>query len=111
MLLAVLVLALAVAGMHHVTHAGAHSGGHTVAVAVENDHEAPEPTTLHDFLHLCLAVLGAGLFLLATAVLRLRRTATRAPGAPRRTRALGGRDGPAPLSGRQLLASTCVLRL
>ncbi|MGC7098213.1 hypothetical protein ACPZ19_26375 [Amycolatopsis lurida] len=120
MLLAVFVLALAVAGMHHVMQSGAHSAagdGHVAMATVttaESDHgEAPEPNSPHDFLHLCLAVLSAaaGLLLLAAAVLHPHRTRARAPGPPHRTRVLGGRDGPISPFGRQLLASTCVLRI
>ena len=108
-------VAFAVVGMHHL---GTHEQTAVAVTAVvdccahgASEEHAPGPAHQHDLLHLCLAILAAGLGLALAVLASLRRgsvvritsVTTRAA----RPRSPPPRPGGAPA----LLATLCVLRL
>ncbi|MER5265230.1 hypothetical protein ABTZ99_24445 [Actinosynnema sp. NPDC002837] len=108
-------VAFAVVGMHHL---GTHEQAAVTVTAVADccahgasEEHAPGPVQQHDLLHLCLAILVAGLGLLLAVLVLLRRGVlvrlTSATTRSARPRSPPPRPGGAPA----LLATLCVLRL
>ncbi|MGI6873965.1 hypothetical protein [Amycolatopsis sp. 3B14] len=102
------LLAFGLVGMHHI--AGADHPESTVVTVVAH---AGQPDgdhghgMTHDVLHLCLAVLLAGVLLGLWTLLR----AVRNPPLPRRLAGRPRSRAPDRPSGRAVLAGLCVLRL
>jgi hypothetical protein len=107
-------LLLGVVGMHHLAMSGEMATGHGMTQATarhERSPEEPAPSSEHDVLHLCVAVLCAVVSLLLLAWLLVRTTSQRT-GRVLRSSAWARPPGrPPPVGGRALLSSVCVLRL